>query len=241
MRITWECFIAVFCLSLLVGASTISANNDVASTVKITEKTSGTTENNQLLDLGILDSEAFLFKRETDLQNTTQKAREMLQKFNRSLRSFVTDSGFDYVSFEPNMDSLRNLLSDIEFLVETELEFHQFESRLNFSRIMFQSMVDSTDKLKRYGMYELPGHELIYEMIALNVKVLSMFDSHGSFDLNNKEAEEKLPSLFFSLYVWESDFQKLNEVHPGVRMVFENKCAQVKRILQLLWKKLQKR
>lgn len=165
--------------------------------------------------------------------STNEDLEKRLYSFNKVLKEFDSEEGFDFIEFETHIEEIRNDISDIEFLSETELNDPEITRKINFSRQKFLSMVESTDKLKRYSRYDFLPYEMVCRIIELTIRALCLFDSGGAIDFGGENHVEELSLLYRSLYIFENMFKNVEVVPIGVRVVFENKCAQLKKILEV--------
>ncbi|GEQ69245.1 hypothetical protein JCM33374_g2916 [Metschnikowia sp. JCM 33374] len=177
------------------------------------------------------EEELISTKLPTSLNPVPPKASS-IPAYRRKMAEYSRFGRFHYVLFEPQISDFRNAIADTEFLVENELDIIEYSARLNFTRYLFQTLVDSGDRLKRYGRSNIPGHDLVRDMIDLNVRVMYLYDSHGEIDYSIKNFSEKVDNFYHMFNLLGVRFKRLRNVPLGMRLVFENHSSQVNRTLE---------
>ncbi|GEQ72741.1 hypothetical protein JCM33374_g6429 [Metschnikowia sp. JCM 33374] len=160
--------------------------------------------------------------------------RNILYGFVERLKAFVSETDFDYRDFESHIEHFREVISDLDFLAETEINYEGSASQLAFARHMFQFMVDSTERLKRYNRSDIPGADLLYNMIDLNVQVLTLQNSYGDLDIRTDMQTEKLHLLYRNLYAWREEFRKIPKVPRGMQALFVSQGSLAKSTIERL-------
>ena len=151
-----------------------------------------------------------------------QKAKMLLEWFLRDLKLYVTDTDFDYRAFEKNVAKLRHRLADTEFQVVSKLNHDDGLEKLAANvRKVFQTFVDSADRLNRYLASDLPGHDEIYSIIQLYVRAIAMKNPQEMLDRQIVGVKRKVKRLICSYMDVEADFKQQARVPPGMQALFE--------------------
>ncbi|KAM9912250.1 hypothetical protein OXX69_002754 [Metschnikowia pulcherrima] len=161
-----------------------------------------------------------------------QKAKMLLEWFLRDLKSYVSDTDFDYRAFEKNIVKMRHRLADTEFQVVSKLNHDDGLEKLAANvRKVFQTFVDSADRLHRYLASDLPGHDEIYSIIQLYVRAIAMKNPQEMLDRQIVGVKRKLKRLICSYMDVEADFKQQARVPPGMQALFESYAKEARIML----------
>ncbi|KAM9908687.1 hypothetical protein OXX69_005947 [Metschnikowia pulcherrima] len=161
-----------------------------------------------------------------------QKAKMLLEWFLRDLKSYVSDTDFDYRAFEKNIVKMRHRLADTEFQVVSKLNQDDGLGKLAANvRKVFQIFVDSADRLHRYLASDLPGHDEIYSIIQLYVRAIAMKNPQEMLDRQIVGVKRKLKRLICSYMDVEVDFKQQARVPPGMQALFESYAKEARIML----------
>ncbi|KAM9936503.1 hypothetical protein OXX80_003919 [Metschnikowia pulcherrima] len=161
-----------------------------------------------------------------------QKAKMLLEWYLRDLKSYVTDTDFDYRAFEKNIAKLRHKLADTEFQVVSKLNHDDgLETLAANVRKVFQIFVDSADRLNRYLASDLPGHDEIYSIIQLYVRAIAMKNPQEMLDRQIVGVKRKLKRLICNYMDVEADFKQQARVPPGMQALFESYAKEARIML----------
>ncbi|GEQ72308.1 hypothetical protein JCM33374_g5995 [Metschnikowia sp. JCM 33374] len=192
-------------------------------------------------DERILDHGTYMYKRGIDSVwvEAKKKALNNLEWFFKDLRAFITNDSFNFRKFELDITELRETLTDLEFFSETSLiDEYNVDSSLSFARYMYQTMVDATEKMKKYNKSNYPGAHLVEQMIELNVRVLALYSSSGVPDPSINGYEKQVSNFYCTLLSLENDYKREDKMLSGMRKLYTASTDQVMLSIESLREKV---
>ncbi|GEQ71469.1 hypothetical protein JCM33374_g5153 [Metschnikowia sp. JCM 33374] len=130
------------------------------------------------------------------LDHQIQETNQVLDDFVKRLKTYMYETTFHVRAFESKGAELGRRLEDISIIVTRfGPQTYAIISRLNFAKEMFEKMSTSIDPLKFYESITLPGHELVWGIIDLNIRLLELRNSQGSPDSSIKDYQKKITSF----------------------------------------------
>ncbi|GEQ72396.1 hypothetical protein JCM33374_g6083 [Metschnikowia sp. JCM 33374] len=168
-------------------------------------------------------------------QEEVEKAHMQVDWFIKDLKGFVNGTNFDFRTFDHHIRRLRNELSDMEFWIETKFN-HQanLENHAIFARVLFQCLVDSTEKLKRYAKSEIPTSEVLFDMIDLNVRTSVMRTAEETLDRAIPEYTTQISRLSCDFVALEEYSTSHTGAPYGMRALYSGLAEEVKMALERL-------
>ncbi|GEQ71900.1 hypothetical protein JCM33374_g5586 [Metschnikowia sp. JCM 33374] len=176
------------------------------------------------VDYRIFDQGLYMNKRDSEAEwlEAKNKATYYVECFLQDLRAFINDSSFDFQKFESEIAKQRETLANIEFYSETALvDQYHVDTQIYFARYMFQTMVDVTEKMKKYHQSAYPGASLVDKMIELNVRVLALYNASGLPNLSFKGYEKQVLNLYCNFLSLEEDSKKEGNMLSGMQKLYQ--------------------
>ncbi|GEQ71438.1 hypothetical protein JCM33374_g5121 [Metschnikowia sp. JCM 33374] len=167
--------------------------------------------------------------------NDTKIASYLLERFIRRLRSYIHHDSFDSPRFDSVSMKLGKRLSTIDFMVQNLTPSHEIlMTQLQFAENMFNVMSYCTEKLKSFSQNISPGFTLVNKMIELNLRAMSLDNSHGKLDLSIRGHTEKLSLLYCNVVSVTDQFQNLPNKPLRMRFSFGFEAVQTRKTLDSL-------
>ncbi|GEQ68231.1 hypothetical protein JCM33374_g1898 [Metschnikowia sp. JCM 33374] len=175
------------------------------------------------------------------IQVKHRKITLSLERFIRSLKSFLHETGFSVENFESAAEKLEAQLSGIsQTVLWQSIVEPSISSRLEFAENMFASMVDSIELLKHYDFFGGADFVLVNSVIELNVRLFEFFDSFGVADPSVEDYANRVTRFGRILNSWGDDFEALSNVSIGVRYMFKEQFSMAEAVIQDLVGKIPK-
>ncbi|GEQ68098.1 hypothetical protein JCM33374_g1765 [Metschnikowia sp. JCM 33374] len=162
------------------------------------------------------------------------KTERLVEFFVEDIMAYVTYQKFDFLEFEGQIDSFRKEIYHLEFSIETGLHYEELAQSLSFAKHVFQTMVDSTEKLMLYTGCILPGHDYLQNVIELNVLIFVCYNLHGGINTHYAGFETKVYLFFRKLSIWEDEMRAIDNVPVGMRHLFKKLVTSAKKTLESL-------
>ncbi|KAJ8139426.1 hypothetical protein OY671_007362, partial [Metschnikowia pulcherrima] len=167
-------------------------------------------------------------------EESAKRVEQKIVCFLKTMRIFVSNTSFDYLGFESQIEEYRNDLADIEFTVENSPQFeNRIGAQLEFAKHLFWVLVATTEKMKRYGQSRLPGHSLVFEMMHINVCAMLLLNAHAELDISIDGYFKKL-RLLHEAYTFLMEKYDLMGSKQAHMRIFEIQALQTKHNLETL-------
>ncbi|KAM9923958.1 hypothetical protein OXX59_004840 [Metschnikowia pulcherrima] len=163
------------------------------------------------------------------------QARKHLKRFSRYLRGFIHDTTFEYMKFSSQVTVLSEELAGIEAIInEYGYTRNTLLQQLKFTKHMLQVMIDSTELMQFYEPENGSAQSLIFKVIQLNVKLLTMCDSRGFPNPYKKGYENDVYRFVNLLASWRDLFRARTQEPASTKLAFELYNGQAWRTLRVL-------
>ncbi|GEQ69747.1 hypothetical protein JCM33374_g3421 [Metschnikowia sp. JCM 33374] len=158
-----------------------------------------------------------------------------VQDFKCALRAYKIDT-------QKTLDLLEKVFQAIEGLVRDLGPCNaKLPDQLAFVQHVFQSMADSIEVLRYYATAAFPGHNLIQNVVDLNIRFLALRDVNGQPDASIEGYGNKLKLSFQYLNYWASAFKEYDQIPFGRFMVFHRQYYQAESTLITLARHVMKK
>ncbi|KAM9933451.1 hypothetical protein OXX80_006927 [Metschnikowia pulcherrima] len=165
----------------------------------------------------------------------SNQARKHLRRFLRFLRGFIHDSTFEYMKFSSQISDLSEELAGIEAIInEYGYSRKTLLQQLEFTKHMLRVMIDSTELMQFYEPENGLAQGLIFKVIQLNVKLLTMCDSRGNPNPYKKGYENDVYRFVNLLASWRDLFRARTQEPASTKLAFEQYSGQARRTLRVM-------
>ncbi|GEQ68763.1 hypothetical protein JCM33374_g2432 [Metschnikowia sp. JCM 33374] len=167
-----------------------------------------------------------------------QKAKQSLENFVKHLKGFLKTGKFDIVAFEFHQDEILEELSSIGAWIQKMPPSEDLIHQYKFTQYMFSVMSDSILNLKHYQTCDLPGHEWVYNILELNVRLLLMYNELGDLDISLEWYEGLLFGFWLNVHIWGKKFRLVPNVSGDMRYIYDRSSRQAQETLAILGSQL---
>lgn len=154
------------------------------------------------------------------------------QKLIAKLKSFVLESSFDAKKFDAETENIKADIHALLWLIEDLKISKKLFDQLKFIEYMFLIMLQSSESLKEYDFFNDSDQHLMYCVLELNVRLLTMYDDVGKPDTGKIGYSYKLAKFGGLLEIWENAFLDLSEVPISTHMRFMSEVIKVEKTLE---------
>ena len=149
-----------------------------------------------------------------------EEPQSAVESFIKHLNGFVHDTVFVYSDFQAHLFSLKQQLSRIKAQYQEYPPWSAAADQVRFAEELFKSMADSAQVLLFYAPLKTKASKLICKTVQLNVKLLTLLDSHGEPDPQSPSYARKVFRSVTLLELWDLEFRKLENPPNSLRFVF---------------------
>lgn len=168
--------------------------------------------------------------------NRTLEIDEMFQWFASQLKSFISEVGFDAFQFDYVREKLSQDFIDIISLARGLIHTNKLIlKQYVFCRHVLEVMKFSTEELKELKTARNTAEFLLENIINLNIRIFTLFDSYGIFELETPGNIDKVYELVKSMCCWKEEFQSLDFVPDVISRLFFEYVNQAEEGIQGLW------
>lgn len=164
----------------------------------------------------------------------TEKAERMLTRFLERLKSYMNETDFDSRGFEAEQRILIKDLTNIEILAAKTQVPTQFNSRLEFAKMIYLAMYEASESLDFYVHMNSLEKDILCEVIRLNVRLFVLRDSYGDPDFQTPDYCRRLCQFLGILSTLEGQFKRIPEVFPVIKFMFRKQLRQAKTTIRVL-------
>ncbi|KAF8004133.1 hypothetical protein HF325_001581 [Metschnikowia pulcherrima] len=151
---------------------------------------------------------------------TPEHATSLLENFVLDLRSYIHQTGFDYIRFLEQKAFLNHALSDIGSLVlQLGLLEASLDRRYSFTKHRFEVMMVVSDHMRTAASENDAPHCLLFEVCDLRIMTLTLLNSKGEPDRTNNDYDESVGFFSERLKMMERLHHRLVDMPLSVRMV----------------------
>ena len=151
---------------------------------------------------------------------TPEHATSLLENFVLDLKSYIHQTGFDYIRFLEQKAFLSHAFSDIDSLVlQLGLLEASLDRRYSFTKHRFEVMVVVSDHMRTAASENDAPHCLLFEVCDLRIMALTLLNSKGEPDRTNNDYDESVGFFSERLKMLERLHHRLVDMPLSVRMV----------------------
>ncbi|QBM86401.1 hypothetical protein METSCH_A10400 [Metschnikowia aff. pulcherrima] len=178
-------------------------------------------------------------RRKKPSTNLSSQARRHLRRFLRCLRGFIHDTTFEYMKFSSRISDLSEELAGIEAIInEYGYSRKTLLQQLKFTKHMLRVMIDSTELMQFYEPENGLAQGLVFKVIQLNVRLLTMCDSRGNPNPYKKGYENDVYRFVNLLASWRDLFRARTQEPASTKLAFEQYSGQAWRTLRVMLRKI---
>ncbi|GEQ67337.1 hypothetical protein JCM33374_g1001 [Metschnikowia sp. JCM 33374] len=158
-----------------------------------------------------------------------------LNKFVTNLKAFAQGTRFDMQTFEASGETLDRTLAAIEDSIRTAgVPDVVLGTQLGFAQHMFQTMGVAIEQLKHFQGIDTPGHNLVWPLIDLNVRLLALCNVYGAPDPSIDGYTHRVSLYNEYLYMMKDAFDAYVYIPFGIQMSFKIQFERAEHTLAML-------
>lgn len=166
---------------------------------------------------------------------TPEHATSLLENFVLDLKSYIHQTGFDYIRFLEQKAFLSHALSDIGSLVlQLGLLEASLHRRYSFTKHRFEVMVVVSDHMRTAASENDVPHCLLFEVCDLRTMALTLLNSKGEPDRTNNDYDESVGFFSERLKMLERLHHRLVNMPLSVRMVVWDHIMKTEMLIKYL-------
>lgn len=170
---------------------------------------------------------------ESNAEEFHYRCTQMVDLIIESFRSFIDETRFDVWRFEAQGQNLLKRLRHIENITHDNSDT-LFVSKLNFAGYMFRIMGEAIELMKHYENVRTAGHGIVWSIIDLNVRLLTLFRTNGTPKVETENFAINVYVYSQHLLFLKSGFEKYEGVPFGTQVVFNAQLVRAEYTLKLL-------
>ncbi|GEQ72502.1 hypothetical protein JCM33374_g6189 [Metschnikowia sp. JCM 33374] len=180
-----------------------------------------------------------LLERGSMAYNDTEEVDDLLESFFTHLKSYISKMHFDAEGFEANAELLRQDLLIREVLVGHITPSNpQLKEKCRFLNQMYQRMLNSIPKLSHFDIAYSPGYSQVYQMVELNVRLLTLFNSKGKLDDGLEAHASWILHFWKYMNFCKSEFKAIDGLSTDMQLIFDDHSNRVANTLRGLLKQV---
>ncbi|QBM89310.1 hypothetical protein METSCH_D03800 [Metschnikowia aff. pulcherrima] len=166
---------------------------------------------------------------------TPEHATSLLENFVLDLKSYIHQTGFDYIRFREQKAFLSHALLDIGSLVlQLGLLEASLDRRYSFTKHRFEVMVVVSDHMRTAASENDAPHCLLFEVCDLRIMALTLLNSKGEPDRTNNDYDESVGFFSERLKMLERLHHRLVDMPLSVRMVVWDHIMKTEMLIKYL-------
>ncbi|KAM9919453.1 hypothetical protein OXX59_007942 [Metschnikowia pulcherrima] len=166
---------------------------------------------------------------------TPEHATSLLENFVLDLKSYIHQTGFDYIRFLEQKAFLSHALLDIGSLVsQLGLLEASLDRRYSFTKHRFEVMVVVSDHMRTAASENDAPHCLLFEVCDLRIMTLTLLNSKGEPDRTNDDYDESVGFFSERLKMLERSHHRLVDMPLSVRMVVWDHIMKTEMLIKYL-------